>query len=104
MKKLLTSKLTLAIMLLVMSILNLVSVGEKIHLRRQLKTQQPKIIIHKVDNVGGSIVGKVTDKEIIEGRYTITAGAYGRFLVTKEQYESVAVGDDVPEYLKKQGN
>lgn len=104
MKKILTSRLTLAIMLLVMSIFNLFSIGERIHLRRQLKTQQPKIIIHKVDNAGGSIVGKVTDKEIIEGRYTLTVGAYGKFLVTKEQYESEAVGDDVPEYLKKQGN
>lgn len=104
MKKLLTSKLTLAITLLVMSILNLVSFGEKIHLRHQLETQRPKIIIHAVDSAGGELVGKITDKEIIEGRYTITAGAYGRFLVTKEQYESVAVGDDVPEYLKKQGN
>ncbi len=104
MKKLLTSKLTLAIMLLVMSILNLVSVGEKIHLRHQLETQRPKIIIHAVDSAGGSIVGKVTDKEIIEGRYTITAGAYGRFLVTKEQYDSVAVGDDVPVFLNGRGS
>ncbi|WP_277295666.1 DUF1372 family protein [Streptococcus hyointestinalis] len=103
MKKILTSRLTLAIMLLVMSILNLVSVGEKIHLRHQLKTQQTKIIIHEVDNAGASIVGKVTDKEIIEGRYTLTVGAYGKFLVTKEQYESVAVGDDVPDYLKNGG-
>ncbi|MCI6871590.1 MAG: DUF1372 family protein [Streptococcus hyointestinalis] len=87
-----------------MSIFNLFSIGERIHLRRQLKTQQPKIIIHKVDNAGASIVGKVTDKEIIEGRYTLTIGAYGRFLVTKEQYESVAVGDDVPDYLKNGGN
>ena len=100
MKKLLTSKLTLAIMLLVMSILNLVSVGEKIHLRHQLKAQQTKIIIHKVDNAGGELVGKITDKEIIEGRYTLTVGAYGKFLVTKEQYDSINVGDDVPEYLK----
>ena len=100
MKKILTSRLTLAIMLLVMSIFNLFSIGERIHLRRQLKTQQPKIIIHKVDNAGGSIVGKVTDKEIIEGRYTLTIGAYGRFLVTKEQYEAIKVGDPIPEYLK----
>lgn len=104
MKKILTSRLTLAIMLLVMSIFNLFSIGKRIHLRHQLETQQPKIIIHKVDNVGGSIVGKVTDKEIIKGRYTLTIGAYGRFLVTKEQYESVAVGDDVPGFLKNRGN
>lgn len=73
-------------------------------LRHQLKTQQPKIIIHKVDNAGGEIVGKVTDKEIIEGRYTLIIGAYGKFLVTKEQYDSINVGDDVPGFLKNRGN
>ena len=104
MKKILTSRLTLAIMLLVMSIFNLLSIGERIHLRRQLKTQQPKIIIHKVDNAGADMVGKVTDKGIIEGRYTITIGAYGKFLVTKEQYKAIKVGDDVPGYLKNRGN
>lgn len=100
MKKLLTSRLTLAILLVIMSTLNLVSFGEKIHLRHQLETQRPKIIIHAVDSAGGSIVGKVTDKEIIEGRYTLTVGAYGKFLVTKEQYEAIKVGDPIPEYLK----
>ena len=49
------------------------------------------------------MAGKVTDKEIIEGRYTVTAGAYGKFLVTKEQYESLKVGDDIPSYLKGRG-
>lgn len=28
-------------------------------------------------------------------------GAYGKFLVTKEQYESINIGDDAPGYLKK---
>lgn len=68
---------------------------------------QPKkqpIIIHAVDNAGGAMVGKITDKEIIEGRYTVTANAYGKFLVTKEQYEELKVGDEIPEYLKKRGN
>ena len=67
-------------------------------------TQQPKkqpIIIYKVDNVGAEIDGKITDKEIIEGRYTVTAHAYGKFLVTKEQYEAIKVGDPIPEFLKK---
>lgn len=69
--------------------------------------RQPKkqpIIIHVVDNSGGMMVGQITDKEIIEGRYTVTAGAYGKFLITKEQYESLKVGDEIPEYLKKRGN
>lgn len=65
---------------------------------------QPKkqpIIIYKVDNVGAEIDGKITDKEIIEGRYTVTVATYGRFLVTKEQYEAIRVGDETPEFLKK---
>ena len=65
---------------------------------------QPKTIIYKVDNAGAEMHGRITDKEIIEGRYTVTAGAYGKFLITKEQYESLKVGDEIPEYLKKRGN
>ncbi|WP_232045835.1 DUF1372 family protein [Streptococcus porcinus] len=66
--------------------------------------QRQPIIIHVVDNAGGVMAGKITDKEIIEGRFTITAGAYGKFSVTKEQYESLKVGDPIPEYLKKRGS
>lgn len=65
--------------------------------------KQP-ITIHVVDNAGGVMAGQITDKEIIEGRYTVTAGAYGKFLVTKEQYENLKVGDEIPEYLKKRGS
>lgn len=39
--------------------------------------------------------GKITGK-----LYTIDCGAYGKFLVTKEQYDSVSVGDDIPSYLR----
>ncbi|MEY8435084.1 DUF1372 family protein [Streptococcus hyointestinalis] len=84
-----------------------ISFGFRIHnLNKEIEVLKSRehIIIHKVDNAGGSIVGKVTDKEIIEGRYTITIGAYGRFLVTKEQFDSIHVGDEIPEYLKKKGN
>ncbi|HEM4562983.1 TPA: DUF1372 family protein [Streptococcus suis] len=62
--------------------------------------QRQPIIIHVVDNAGGMMAGKITDKEIIEGRYTVTAHAYGKFLVTKEQYEAIKVGDPIPVYLK----
>ena len=50
------------------------------------------------------MTGTITDKEIIEGHYTVTVHAYGKFLVTKQQYESLSVGEEVPEYLKKRGN
>jgi hypothetical protein len=62
------------------------------------------ITIHRADNAGAEMHGRITDKEVIEGRYTVTAGAYGKFLVTKEQYESLKVGDDIPKYLKQRGN
>ena len=65
---------------------------------------QPKTIIYKVDNAGGVMVGQITDKEIIEGRYTVTVNVYGKFLVTKEQYEAIKVGDQIPDYLKERGN
>ncbi len=68
------------------------------------KNEQQPVIIYQVDNAGGVMFGQITDKEIIEGRYTVTAGAYGKFLVTKEQYEAIKVGDEIPEYLKKRGS
>lgn len=70
---------------------------------KRLEARRPEII-YKVDNAGGLMAGQITDKEIIEGRYTVTAGAYGKFLVTKEQYENLKVGDEIPEYLKKRGS
>lgn len=61
------------------------------------------ITIHRADNAGAEMHGKITDKEVIDGRYTVTAGAYGKFLVTKEQYESLSVGDEIPDYLRGVG-
>ena len=63
------------------------------------------ITIHRADNAGGSmdVLGKITDKEVIEGKYTVTVGGYGKFLVTQEQYESIKVGDPIPNYLKGVG-
>lgn len=69
-----------------------------------LSKPKQTIIIYQVDNAGGVMVGQITDKEIIEGRYTVTAGAYGKFLVTEEQYNQLGIGDEIPNYLKKRGN
>ncbi|CYY65135.1 DUF1372 family protein [Streptococcus suis] len=68
------------------------------------KNEQQPVIVYQVDNAGVEMFGKITDKEIIEGRYTVTAHAYGKFLVTKEQYEAIKVGDPIPEYLKGRGS
>ncbi|BDD42656.1 DUF1372 family protein [Streptococcus ruminantium] len=77
-------------------VINLSMAKQKI---RKLKSREP-VIIYQTDNAGAAMFGKITDKEIIEGRYTVTAEAYGKFLVTKEQYEAIKVGDPIPEYLK----
>ena len=57
-------------------------------------------IIYQVDSAGGLMFGKVTGKAIIDGKYTLEAGPYGKFLASKELYDSVQVGDDIPDVLK----
>lgn len=69
----------------------------------KLESRQP-IIIYQVDNAGTEMFGKVTAKDVVDGRYYVEIGAYGKFLVTKEQYEAIKVGDPIPEYLKKRGD
>lgn len=54
------------------------------------------IVVHKVDNAT-VMHGKITGKQMIG---TIDCGAYGKFLVTKGQYDNVQVGDDIPSYLR----
>ena len=71
------------------------------NLQTQLDAGKP-VIIYRVDNIGAEMVGKVTSKEIIENKYVIEAGEYGKFLVTKEIYDSVQVGDDIPKILYKE--
>lgn len=72
---------------------------------KRLKNE-PKMIIYKVDNAGGIIdrTGTITAKNVLEGRYTVTINGYGNFLVSKEQYDSLKVGDQMPDYLKGVGN
>lgn len=99
-----------ALAALSLSMLNLGLIISKNHYKPQvvkleqqvdeLKKRKP-VIIYQVDNAGGELIGTVTDKAIVDGHYTVTTGAYGKFLVTKEQYESINIGDDAPGYLKK---
>lgn len=72
---------------------------------KRLKNQ-PKMIVYEVKGTRGIIdrTGTITAKNIIEGRYTVTISGYGNFLVTKEQYDSLRIGDQMPEYLKGIGN
>lgn len=61
------------------------------------------VVIHKADNAV-ELHGKITGKGMVGKLYTIDCGAYGKFLVSKEQYDSVQVGDDIPSYLKGRGS
>ena len=74
-------------------------------LEQAVKTyeEQQPVIIYQVDNAGTEMIGTVTGKAIIDGKHTLDCGVYGKFLVTKELYESVNVGDEIPEYLKGRG-
>jgi hypothetical protein len=67
------------------------------------KVKQP-IIIYQVDNAGTEMFGKVTAKDVVDGHYYVEVKPYGKFLVTREQYEAIKVGDPIPDYLKKRGN
>ena len=61
---------------------------------RELEEKKP-MVIYKADNVGAEIFGKVVAKERHGKLYTITIRDYGVFVVTKEQYEKIRVGDEV---------
>ncbi|HEM5998264.1 TPA: DUF1372 family protein [Streptococcus suis] len=61
--------------------------------------QQP-VIIYQVDNAGTEMNGKVSSKDVIDGHYYVEVSPYGKFLVTKEQYEEIEIGQEMPEYLK----
>lgn len=89
--------LTIATILLVISLaINVTTVLRVVN--RPIET----IVIHKADNAV-ELHGKVTGKSMVGKLYTIDCGAYGKFLVSKEQYDQVNVGDDIPSYLKERG-
>lgn len=89
--------LTIAtILLLVSLVINVTTVLRVVN--RPIET----VVIHKADNAV-ELHGKVTGKSKIKNLYTLDCGAYGKFLVSKEQYDSVQVGDDIPSYLRGRG-
>ena len=61
---------------------------------RNLEEKRP-IVVYKADNQGAEIFGKVLEKERHGKLYTVTIRDYGVFVVTKEQYEKIKVGDEV---------
>lgn len=75
----------------------LLSAGLNIWQSIQIKKLEEKrpIVIYKADNQGAEIFGRVVEKEQYGKLYTITIRDYGIFVVTKEMYEKVKVGDEV---------
>lgn len=61
---------------------------------RNLEEKRP-IVVYKADNQGAEIFGKVVEKGRHGKLYTITIRDYGIFLVTKEVYDTVKVGNEV---------
>lgn len=91
------NQLMIATILLVVSLaINVTTVLRVVN--RPIET----VVIHKADNAV-ELHGKVTGKSKIKNLYTLDCGAYGKFLVSKDQYDSVNVGDDIPSYLKGRG-
>lgn len=89
--------LTIATVLLVLSLaINMITVIRVTN--RPIET----VVIHKADNAV-ELHGKVTGKSMVGKLYTLDCGAYGKFLVSKEQYDQVNVGDDIPSYLRGRG-
>lgn len=90
--------LTIATILLLVSLaINVTTILRVVN--RPIET----VVIHKADNAV-ELHGKVTGKSMVGKLYTLDCGAYGKFLVSKEQYDSVQVGDDIPSYLKGRGS
>lgn len=61
---------------------------------RDLEEKRP-LVVYKADNKGAEIIGRVVGKGQFGKLYTITIRDYGVFVVTKEVYEKVKVGDEV---------
>ena len=61
---------------------------------RDLEEKHP-IVVYKADNQGAEIFGKVVEKGRHGKLYTLTIRDYGIFVVTKEVYDTVKVGDEV---------
>ena len=61
---------------------------------RDLEEKKP-MVIYRADNQGAEIKGRVVHKEKIGELHTITIKNYGIFVVTREQFEKIRVGDEV---------
>ena len=66
---------------------------QSIHIKK-LEEKRP-MVIYKADNQGAEIFGKVVEKGRHGKLYTVTIRDYGIFVVTREQFEKIRIGDEV---------
>ena len=69
------------------------NIWQSIHIKN-LEKKRP-IVIYKADNQGAEIKGRVVEKGQHGKLYTVTIRDYGIFVVTREQWEKIRVGDEV---------
>ena len=69
------------------------NIWQSIHIKK-LEAKRP-IVVYKADNQGAEIKGRVVHKEKIGELHTITVQNYGIFVITKEVYDKVKIGDEV---------
>lgn len=69
------------------------NIWQSIHIKK-LEEKRP-MIVYKADNQGAEIFGRVLEKGRHGKLYTVTIRDYGIFVVTKEQWDKVKVGDEV---------
>lgn len=69
------------------------NIWQSIHIKK-LEEKRP-MVIYRADNQGAEIKGRIVHKEKIGDMYNITVQNYGVFVVTKTNYESLKIGDEV---------
>lgn len=60
----------------------------------ELEEKKP-IVVYKADNAGAEIFGEVVEKGRHGKLYTLTIRDYGIFVVAKDVYDKVKIGDEV---------
>lgn len=69
-----------------------------------------KLIFFIASCVVSFYAGAVFNRPVIaqkgqnDGRYYVVVRHYGRYLVNEEQYKTLKIGDDMPEFLKRKEN
>ncbi len=60
----------------------------------ELEKNKP-MVVYKTDNAGADVFGKIVEKGRHGKLYTLTIRDYGVFVVTKDVYDKVKIGDEV---------